>query len=79
MISHILLIIGVVLISVGFARMYYTKDNSQIIYRYIPRSFVEDQENPPPLSDLFGTMFYGIEPREGTFYEEKIRSLRNLK
>jgi hypothetical protein len=23
-------------------------------------------------------MFEGIEPREGTFYEEKIRALRNI-
>jgi hypothetical protein len=45
MISQTFLIIGVVLISIGFSRMYFTKDNSKIIYRYIPRSFKEDQEN----------------------------------
>jgi len=58
--------------------MYFTKDNSKIIYRYIPRSFKEDQENLPTLSELYGTMFEGIEPREGTFYEEKIRDLRKI-
>jgi hypothetical protein len=78
MINQIFLILGIILITIGFSRMYFTKDNSKIIYRYIPRSFQEDQENPPPLSDLYGTMFEGIEPREGTFYEEKIRKLRNL-
>ena len=52
--------------------------NNKVIYRYIPRSFAEDQENPPPLKDLYGSMFEGVEPREGTFYEEKVRELRNL-
>jgi hypothetical protein len=78
MINQIILMLGIILITVGFSRMYFTKDNSKIIFRYIPRSFKEDQENPPPLSDMYGTMFEGIEPREGTFYEEKIRELRKL-
>lgn len=78
MINQIILIIGIILITIGLSRMYFTKDNSKIIYRYIPRSFEEDQENPVPLKDLFGTMFEGIEPREGTFYEEKVRAARNL-
>ena len=77
MINQIFLIIGVILITMGFSRMYYTKDNSKIIYRYIPRTFEEDQDNPPALSQLYGSMFEGIEPREGTFYEEAIRKQRN--
>jgi hypothetical protein len=76
MISQTLLILGVILISVGFARMYYTRDNSKVIYRYIPRTFKEDQDNPPALGDIYGTMFYGIEPREGIYYEEIIRKAR---
>lgn len=55
--------------------MYFTKDNSKIIYRYIPRSFAEDQDNPPPLSDLFGTMFSGIDPKEGAVYQSTIRKI----
>jgi len=78
MINQTFLIVGVILITLGFSRMYFSKDNSKIIYRYIPRSFAEDQENPPPLKDLYGSMFEGVEPREGTFYEEKVRELRNL-
>ena len=78
MINQIFLIFGIILITIGFSRMYFTKDNSKIIYRYIPRSFIEDQENPPALSDLYGTMFEGIEPRDGTFYEEKVRELRKI-
>jgi hypothetical protein len=76
MISQTLLILGVVLITMGFARMYYTRDNSKVIYRYIPRTFNEDQDNQPALGDLYNTMFYGIEPREGIYYEEIIRKAR---
>jgi hypothetical protein len=75
MINQIFLIIGVILITIGFSRMYFTKDNSKIIYRYIPRSFSEDQENPPPLSDLFGDMFKSIDPRENPIYESTIRTI----
>jgi len=76
MISYMLLIIGVILITMGYTRMYYSKDNSKVIYRYIPRTFQEDQDNPPPLSDLFGNMFESAEPWTGDFYDEKVRALR---
>jgi hypothetical protein len=75
MINQLFLILGVILITIGFSRMYFTKDNSKIIYRYIPRSFSEDQENPPPLSDLYGTMFSGIDPKEGAVYQSTIRKI----
>ena len=76
MISQTFLIIGIILITMGFTRMYYSKDNSQIIYRYIPRTFQEDQENPPPLTDLFSSMFNATEPRDDNFYDEKVRQTR---
>jgi hypothetical protein len=78
MISQTFLILGVILITIGFSRMYFTKDNSKIIYRYIPRTFKEDQENPVPLSDLFGSMFESIEPSSITFFDEKVKAARKL-
>jgi hypothetical protein len=78
MISQTFLIIGIVFITIGFSRMYFTKDNSKIIYRYIPRTFNEEQNNPVPLSDLYGKMFQEIEPDRGTFYNEKVLALRKL-
>ena len=78
MISQTFLIIGVILITIGFSRMYFTKDNSKVIYRYIPRTFTEDQTNPVPLSDLYGGMFQNIEPSNITFYDEKVRAARKL-
>jgi hypothetical protein len=58
--------------------MYFTKDNSKIIYRYIPRTFKEDQENPVPLSSLFGSMFESIEPSNISFFDEKVKAARKL-
>ena len=78
MISQTFLILGIILITIGFSRMYFTKDNSKVIYRYIPRTFKEEQENPVALSDLYGTMFQNIEPSSITFYDEKVRAARKL-
>lgn len=78
MISQTFLILGIIFITIGFSRMYFTKDNSKVIYRYIPRTFTEDQDNPVPLSDLYGGMFEGIEPSSGTFFDEKVRAARKL-
>jgi hypothetical protein len=78
MISQTFLILGIIFITIGFSRMYFTKDNSKIIYRYIPRTFNEEQNNPVPLSDLYGRMFQEIEPDSGTFYNEKVLALRKL-
>jgi len=78
MISQTFLILGVILLSIGFSRMYFTKDNSKVIYRYIPRTFKEDQDNPVSLSDLFGSMFESIEPSSGTFFDEKVKAARKL-
>jgi hypothetical protein len=78
MINQIFLILGIILITIGFSRMYFTKDNSKIIYRYIPRTFKEDQDNPVPLSDLYGSMFANIEPSSITFFDEKVKAARKL-
>jgi len=78
MISQTFLIIGIIFISIGFSRMYFTKDNSKVIYRYIPRTFTEDQTNPVSLTDLFGNMFEGIEPSSATFYNEKVSETRKI-
>jgi len=76
MIKYAILIMGIILLTMGFTRMYLSKDNSQIVYRYIPRTFKEDQENPPPLSDMMGGMFENAEPWTGDFYDEKVKATR---
>ena len=49
--------IGIILISIDVVRTYNKCQDPQIIYRYIPRSLAEEEENPVPLDDLFYDMF----------------------
>jgi hypothetical protein len=78
MLSQTFLILGIIFITIGFSRMYFSKDNSKIIYRYIPRTFNEEQNNPVSLSQLYGSMFEGIQPDNSTFYNEKVEDARKL-
>jgi len=36
---------------------YIINNRTRVIYKYIPRSFDEEQENPAYVSDIFRTMF----------------------
>jgi hypothetical protein len=31
-------------------------------YRYVPRTFIEEQEDPTPVTDIFARMFYDSQP-----------------
>ena len=58
----LLLLIGITFMIIG-----YVKTNQQcpppiIKYRYIPRTFKNEQENPIPLYSIFGSMFTNSSP-----------------
>ena len=66
----ILFLAGMSLVLVGYNQM---TDNQEIpppkideernvVYRYIPRTFEEEQENPVSVSDIFKTMFSNPSP-----------------
>jgi hypothetical protein len=57
-----LFIIGLLLVMIAVVRAYNQCEPAKIIYRYIPRTFVEEQENPVPLDDIFYTMFNNPTP-----------------
>jgi hypothetical protein len=54
--------IGLLLIIISIVREYNQCEPPQIIYRYIPRTFIEEQENPVPLDDIFYEMFNNPTP-----------------
>ena len=58
-IMQVLFLIGFFLIVFQLVRSKAMKEAgpNKIIYRYIPRTFIEDQENPVPLDDIFYAMF----------------------
>jgi hypothetical protein len=57
-----LLLIGVIMIIIESVRTHTKCPREKIIYRYIPRSFEEEQEEPVYVSDIFKTMFTQASP-----------------
>ena len=78
MFIEIIIILGFVMIIIEITRAYYKCPPNRTVYRYIPRSFKEEQENPIPINDILNDMFLKQEPWQASFniYENaKIPSL----
>lgn len=58
----VLLFAGVILIIVGFVKTQKYCPPPKIEYRWVPRSFVEEQQSPVPVTDIFASMFYESTP-----------------
>ena len=70
-------IIGFISIIVSVTRAY-NKCDKKVEYRYMPRSFKEEQENPVPLYDIFGDMFTESSPWFGSYniYDKNLRVIK---
>lgn len=66
-ILFIVFFIGFTFIVIDVVRTYYKCPPNKTIYRFIPRTFKEEQENPVPLDDLFKTMFEQPSPWVHTY------------
>lgn len=53
----LLIFIGVLLMTIGLVQTTTQCPNAKIVYRYIPRTFEEEQNEPVYVSDIFKTMF----------------------
>ncbi len=80
--STIILIfmIGVALIIGGIAknRLMTTNGFDKVIYRYIPRTFEEEQRDPPLVSDIFETMFSQPDPWVTSMRYYDVRKQENV-
>jgi len=56
-IFQVIFIICVILLIISLVKAYNQCPPPKIIYRYIPRTFIEEQENPVPLDDIFYDLF----------------------
>lgn len=61
-----LLLTGFVMIAMGVVKSNQTCAPPMIRYRYLPKTFEEEQEIPVPLDSLFGRMFNDISPWQKT-------------
>lgn len=57
LIMIIIIFIGIMFITVGVIRNDQQCPKQEIIYRYIPRTFEDEQNEPVYVSDIFKTMF----------------------
>jgi hypothetical protein len=49
--------IGVILITVGYVKTNMECPPPLVKFKYIPKTFDEEQNNPVPITNLFGKMF----------------------
>jgi hypothetical protein len=69
----IFLFIGIIMIVVSLTKEHKQCEKSKVIYRYIPRTFDEEMENPEFVTDVFYTMFSQPSPWLGSIqnYDRK--------
>ena len=63
----IIFIIALIFIIIDVTKMYYKCPKNVIEYRYIPRSFNEEQDEPVPIKSIFGNMFENPSPWISSF------------
>ena len=62
----IITIFGILLVIIDLARMTKTCPPDKVIYRFVPRTFKEEQETPISIKDIFGDMFDNPSPWIGS-------------
>lgn len=58
----ILLLVGFIFVVVGFVKANRNCPVPKVEYRFTPKSFIEEQESPTPITDIFAKMFYESSP-----------------
>jgi hypothetical protein len=76
----IIFMIGIAFVIGGIAknRLIPTDRHDKIIYRYIPRTFEEEQRDPPLVSDIFETMFSQPDPWVTSMRYYDVRKQENV-
>ena len=62
LITLLIIIVGISLIIIQLFKEQVNGNSEKIIYRYIPRSFNEQYDNPVPVSEIFTKMFSNPSP-----------------
>lgn len=69
---------GLLLMIIGLTRNSVSCPQQQIIYRYIPRTFEEEQEAPVYPSEIFKTMFTQQSPWIGSINDIDTRKKESI-
>ena len=74
----LLFFVAIIFIVIELTRSNKICPENKIEYRYLPRTFKEEQESPVPIDDVFGSMFEQSSPWVGSFTNpDNIRTLRD--
>ena len=68
-----ILVVGIILIVIELVRVEQKCPTQQIIYRYIPRTFEEEQAEPVAVTDIFRAMFTAPDTWIGTVNDTDTR------
>ena len=58
----VILFAGAVIVLIGYVKSQKYCPPPKIEYRFVPRTFVEEQQAPVPVTDIFASMFYESSP-----------------
>lgn len=80
LIISVLFIIGVIFISIDVVKSYYKCPPDKTIYKFVPRTFEEEQDYPIPVETIFDKMFALPSPWVHSFdiHKTKKDSLDNI-
>ena len=76
LLALVLLFVGASLVVVGYSKLSVRCPPTKIEYRYIPRTFKEEQEAPVLPSDIFAGMFKDPTPYSGGYSLGKLGPIR---
>lgn len=66
---YLLLFAGVIFIVIGYAASKRECPPPVIEYRFIPRTFTEEQDSPVSLEDIYSKMFREASPQPGGYVD----------
>jgi hypothetical protein len=74
-----LLLLAFIMIVIDVTKMNYKCPTNKIEYRYIPRSFEDEQDNIIPIKQIFGKMFDNPSPWINSFTESPLVENSNVR
>jgi hypothetical protein len=77
----ILIFVGILCMVIALTKNEVNCPEQKVIYRYIPRTFEEEQEEPVYVSDIFNKMFTEPSPWVGSVNEiddEKLKEINKF-
>ena len=67
------MILGIISVTISMTKFANSETKQQTIYRYIPRTFEEEQLEPVWVTDIFKTMFTQQSPWVKSVYDIDVR------